>query len=79
MIHLKSGGVVVFLDVDVATLESRVPDFSTRGLAKRPDQRFEELFEERFALYTRYADITIKCAELTHEDVCARIIQEAER
>jgi len=76
MIHLKSDGVLIFLDVDLDTLGSRVRDFSTRGLAKRPDQSFAELFEERFVLYTKHADITIKCAGLTQEDICARIIAE---
>ena len=76
MTHLKSDGVIILLDVDLVTLESRVSDFSTRGLAKRLDQSFAELFDERFALYTKYADITIKCAGLTQEDVCARIIEE---
>jgi len=76
MAHLKSDGLAIFLDVDSATLESRIPDFSTRGLAKRPDQSLSELFKERFGLYARYADITIKCDKLTHEEVCARIIEE---
>ncbi len=76
MAHLKSDGSVIFLDVDLATLESRVPDFSTRGLAKRPDQSVSELFDERFQLYTKYADIIIKCDRLTHEEVCAGIIEQ---
>ena len=76
MTHLKSHGVIIFLDVDLATLESRVTDFSCRGLAKRPDQSFAELFYERFTLYTKYADIALKCAGLTQEDVCTRIIEE---
>ena len=76
MKHLKSDGVVVFLDVDIATLESRVHDFDTRGLAKRLDQTFAELFEERFALYTKYADITIDCRYLSQEQVCTRIMAE---
>ncbi|HIJ73058.1 MAG TPA: shikimate kinase [Candidatus Hydrogenedentes bacterium] len=75
MNHLKSDGVVVFLDVDIATLESRVHDFDTRGLAKRPEQSFAELFEERFVLYTKYADITIDCRDIIQEDVCATIIE----
>ncbi len=74
MMHLKSDGVVVFLDVDLSTLESRVHDFSTRGLAKRGDQDLADLFKERFDLYTRYADITIRCAGLSQEKVCAGII-----
>jgi shikimate kinase len=75
MSHLKSGGIVVFLDVDLPTLTSRIHNFSTRGLAKSPDQNFADMFHERLALYTRYSDITVTyAAGLTHEDVCARIL-----
>jgi len=76
--HLKFSGIAIFLDVDLATLESRVQDFGTRGLAKRPGQSFADLFEERFTLYTKYADITIKCAGLSQEEVCGRIIEKVE-
>ncbi len=76
MTHLKSHGIVVFLDVDLATLRSRVHDYDTRGLAKRPDQTFADLFDERFVLYTKYADVTVNCANLTHEEVCAKITEE---
>jgi len=74
MAHLKSNGLAIFLDVSLATLEARIPDFSTRGLAKRPDQTFSELFDERNGLYKKYADITIKCDGLTAEEVCARSV-----
>jgi len=76
MTHLKADGIAVFLDVDLATLTLRVTDFGVRGIAKRPDQSFKELFEERGALYRKYADITIDCAGLTQEGVCARIVRE---
>lgn len=78
MAHLKSDGLLIFLDVDLATLESRIPDFSTRGLAKRPEQTLPELFSERFGLYTKHADITIKCGRLNQEEVCAKIIESTE-
>lgn len=74
MEHLKSDGLVIFLDVDLAALESRVRDFGTRGLAKRADQSFAEMFRERMILYSRYADITIECSGLTQEEVCSGII-----
>ena len=77
MAHLRSNGVIIFLDVELATLESRVRDFSTRGLARRPEQSFAELFDERFKLYTRHADIVIKSDGMTQEQVCERIIEEA--
>ena len=75
MEHLKSNGIVVFLDVDLSTLESRVRDFDTRGLAKRPDQSLSELFEERAILYRKYADVTVDCVDLFQEEVCAQIIK----
>lgn len=76
MSHLKSGGVAVFLDVDIDTLQSRIHDLDTRGLAKRPDQGLADLFEERLPLYIKYADITVDCAGLTQEEVCTAIIRE---
>jgi len=78
MAHLKSDGLVIFLDVDLVTLESRIPDFSTRGLAKRPEQSLSDLFEERLGLYTKHADLTIHCGGLTQEGVCAKIIEATE-
>ena len=74
MTHLKSNGVVVFLNVELPVLESRIHNFATRGLAKRPDQSIEDLFEERFFLYTKYADVTIECKNFTQEGVCEEII-----
>jgi len=75
MAHLKRHGMVVFLDADLQTLESRVLDLGTRGLAKRPDQSFRDLFHERVPLYRKYADITIDCSDRTHEEVCGLIIE----
>lgn len=76
MNHLRSDGIIVFLDVDITTLESRVNDFTTRGLAKRPDQTFADLFDERVSLYAKYADITVDCTGLSHEEVCAKVMDK---
>jgi shikimate kinase len=73
MAHLKKHGTVVFLDADLPTLEARVRDLDTRGLAKRPDQSFHDLFDERVPLYRQYADITIDCSGRTHDEVCGLI------
>jgi shikimate kinase len=74
MEHLSAGGVIVFLDVDLPTLKSRVRDMATRGLAKRPDQNFEDLYLERCNLYRKYAECTISCSRLSHDDACSEII-----
>jgi len=60
----------------MAALKARVHDYGTRGLAKRPDQSIDDLYAERYALYRQYADVTIDCAGLTDEEVCAKIIAE---
>jgi len=75
MAHLKKHGMVVFLDADLPTLEVRVKDYGTRGLAKRPDQSFRDLFDERAPLYRKYADITVDCSGRTHEEVCDAVIE----
>lgn len=75
MAHLKKDGIIVFLDVDLATLRSRIQDYGTRGLAKRPDQTLQDLFDERLDLYRKYADVIVNCAGLTQEEICAAILR----
>ncbi len=79
MEHLGKTGVIVFLDVGLAILESRVQNFGERGLAKRPDQTFAQLFAERLPLYRASAEITIPGGRLTHEEVAAAILAAYER
>ncbi len=61
MAYLKSCGPVVYLEVPLEELCRRIHNYETRGIARRPDQSFAELFEERAALYRQYADITVNC------------------
>jgi shikimate kinase len=74
MEHLKTDGVVVFLDVPLTTLKSRIHNFGSRGLAKRPGQTLAGLFDERYPLYTGHADLIVNCARLAQEEVCAEIV-----
>jgi shikimate kinase len=75
MQHLKKNGIVVFLHVPFAEIRVRVRDFATRGIARAPDQSFSDLFEERYVLYKKYADITIDCEDLNQEQVSEAIRQ----
>ncbi|WP_419175195.1 shikimate kinase [Desulfosediminicola sp.] len=79
MAHLSENGIIVFLNADLPCLRSRITNYETRGLAKRPEQSFDDLFSERFALYSRYADITVDCSQLTQEQVCEKILNEISR
>jgi shikimate kinase len=78
MTYLKAKGIAVFLEVDLPALQSRIHDFDTRGLAKRPDQTLSDLFDERSGLYAKYADIRLDCSEINQEEICATIIKSLE-
>jgi shikimate kinase len=75
MMHLKKNAMVVFLDVALPVLEQRIHNFATRGLAKRDDQSFEDLFDERSHLYEKYADIRLDCGNLSQEEICDVILE----
>ena len=73
MQHLKANGIAVFLHVEIEELRKRLSNFETRGIARRPDQTFEDLFSERHVLYKRYADLTIECMGKSQEDLSREI------
>ena len=61
MRRFKEIGVVVYLYVSFETMIERIGDYSKRGLVMRPDQTIKDLYDERTALYEKYADVTINC------------------
>ncbi|HLT14934.1 MAG TPA: shikimate kinase [Marinobacter sp.] len=75
MRHLKASGTVVFLDISLKRVIERIGDHSSRGISRRPEQSLAELFDERFALYTRYADVTVNGEELNQDQVCEAVIK----
>lgn len=79
MRHLKTGGTVVFLDISLDTVCARIGDYSLRGISKRPDQSLLELYEERSALYSCYADLTVQGDGLSQEQVCDALIDGLHR
>jgi shikimate kinase len=74
MRHLRAGSRIVWLDAPLEELRRRIRDYDTRGISRRPDQSFDELFAERQALYARHADVRIDCREGSQEDVLERLI-----
>jgi len=75
MAHLGDGGVIVHLDLPLTSLQRRLTGLGSRGVVIRADQSFEDLFDERQPLYRRYAQVTVPCEGLTHEQVVDRIIE----
>jgi len=76
MQHLQDISHIVFLDVSFAELNRRIHNFASRGIAKRDDQTFEELFAERGALYRKYAEITIDGDAGDQEELAQAVAEE---
>ena len=74
MAHLKSAGVVVYLDLDLPAIEARLKNPDSRGIVMPTGQNLRSLYDERTPLYCRYADVTVDCAGRTHEQVVGDII-----
>jgi shikimate kinase len=74
MKHLAEHGIIIFLDVHLDTLKKRITDYDQRGIARRPEQSFDDLFAERSALYNKYAHFTIESDTLGQETACQVII-----
>lgn len=73
MNHLKCISTIVFLEVSFKELKKRIHNFESRGIAKAPEQSFEQLFEERQILYRKYADITVVSEGKTQEQIAEEI------
>ena len=74
MQHLRKHGTCIYLDGSVDTLRKRITDYETRGIAKRPDQSFADLFAERTSLYRKYADFTINGDSMSQDQICDTIM-----
>jgi Shikimate kinase len=73
MAHLRSIGTVVYLKLDLASIEERLGDLNERGGAVRDGQTLEDLYAERIPYYERYADITVDCGNRMIKDIAAEI------
>jgi shikimate kinase len=75
MEHLRSNGISIHLDLPYPLLAERVGSLDARGVVMAPGQTLEALYEERQALYRRYADQTVDCTGLNHEQVVEKILK----
>jgi shikimate kinase len=76
MSHLLRLGQLVFIDIPLEELLTRVHDMDSRGLVIGPDETYQHLYIERQPLYRKYAEVTIAGAGMTVEAVAAAIEQQ---
>ena len=72
--HLKKKGKIIYLNVSLDEIKSRLDNISTRGVAATKNQTIDDIYNERSPLYLRYADIVLDLkdsnVEQTVEKIC---------
>lgn len=59
MRHYKKTGMIVYLHTSYETISNRLHNAKNRGVVLKDGQTLKDLYEERSALFERYADLTI--------------------
>lgn len=75
MNYLKTFGTIIFLDIPLHILKERLSDLGTRGVVMEKGQSFEKLYADRMPLYKKFADFTVDCSGLRHEEVVDTIVE----
>ena len=80
MEHLRRMGTVVYLRIDYATLRARLGDYVHRGVVMPKGYTLQMMYDERAALYERYADVTVDTGARTElgavlEQICKALGQ----
>lgn len=71
--HLKTIGIIVFLNTKMYQLERRLKNAQSRGIAMKSGQTLSSLYYERMPLYKKYADIEIDCSRKHIETIVSEI------
>ena len=74
MKKLKVSGKVIYLDLSLEEIRKRIGDIKSRGVVLTKGTTLEDIFNDRKALYEKYADIKIDCNNLTAEECVEKII-----
>ena len=70
MAHFKESGIVVYLRISYDLLDERLGDLDERGVVHKEGQTLRDIYNERTALYEKYADITV---DLDGKDVAGTV------
>ncbi len=76
MEHLTKIGTVVYLKLSYKTIVGRLHNIKNRGVVLKSGQDLQRLYEERTALYEKYADIVIEEDGLSIEQTIEQIIKK---
>lgn len=75
MEHLKSIGTIVYLKVSEADLNERLGSLKERGVVSNGKTTVKEIFDDRRALYEKYAEITVNLEGKSLKDSVLELAQ----
>ena len=75
MEHLKEIGEVVYLKADYDTIKQRLGNLKKRGVALKEGQTLKDLYDERCALYEKYADVIVDEHGLGTEETIGAVLR----
>jgi shikimate kinase len=74
MKHLKSNGIVLYLDISFKEMVRRLENITTRGIVLFPGQSLSDMYDQRIPLYEKYADIRIDCSDGDFERILETVV-----
>ena len=74
MKHYKEIGTIVYLKVSFETINKRLKNAKNRGVVLRDGQTLKDLYDERTALFEKYADITVSEEGLGLDDTIDAVL-----
>ena len=79
MNHFKEIGTVVYLQVPFETINQRISNAKNRGVVLKEGQTLKDLYDERTALFEKYADYTISEDGLSLEETIDEVLELLEK
>ena len=76
MRHLKKNGTVVFIKLSYDSIELRLNNISTRGIAMKKGQTLRHLYDLRQPFYQQWADITVQADGQDIEQTMATLVEK---
>ncbi len=78
MQHLRENSLIIYLHIDMKTVDRRLKNLKTRGVVLNPGQTLEDIYNERLPLYKKYADIVIDSSNFSIDDTVDAINKQLE-
>jgi len=79
MNHFKEIGVIIYLKVPFDTINQRISNAKNRGVVLKEGQTLKNLYDERTALFEKYADYTVSEEGLSLEETIDEVLELLEK